>query len=119
MRMSGINDWKLIEFKKIEDKRGCLSVIEECKEIPFRIGDVRWISCHNSIGRIPLSFQMGKEKFIVPLSGEFDITDSDGIFKNIRLDKPNQGLYLNGDISLEIVNFSKDSVALIMSSESR
>ena len=119
MTMNAVNDCQIIEFRKISDKRGCLSVIEECKEIPFKINAVRWLICQSDKERIPISFKMGNEKFIVALSGEFDIAGNSCAFRPTHLDKPNQGLYINDNINLEILNFTKNSVALILSSESR
>lgn len=64
---------QIIELPKILDKRGNLSIIEEFKNIPFKIERTYWIY------DVPGGESRGghayreNEEFIVALSGSFDV----------------------------------------------
>ena len=85
---------EIITLPKITDPRGNLSVIEELKEIPFKIERTYWIY------DVPGGEERGghaykeNQEFIVALSGSFDVV----------LDWR------------EMVNFSTNSLALVLSS---
>lgn len=108
---------KEIELPKILDRRGNLSVIEELKNIPFKIERVFWIY------DVPGGASRGghayyeSEEFIVALSGSFDVVTYDGReTKRYSLTRSYYGLYIPKKVWREFTNFSTNSVALILSS---
>ncbi len=107
----------IIQLPKILDRRGNLSIIEEFKNIPFKIERVFWIY------DVPGGESRGghayyeSEEFIVALSGSFDITTNDGKgTKTYSLNRSYYGLYTPKMVWREFSNFSTNSVALVLSS---
>ena len=69
---------RIIQLSKIADPRGNLSVIEELKDIPFKIERTYWI--YDVPGGEKRGGHAYKEnqEFIVALSGSFDVVLDDG-----------------------------------------
>ena len=112
-----IESAQIIELPKILDKRGNLSIIEEFKNIPFKIERTYWIY------DVPGGESRGghayreNEEFIVALSGSFDVVLDDGNNKKIfSLNRSYYGLYVPKGLWREMNNFSTNSLALILSS---
>ena len=112
-----IESAQIIELPKILDKRGNLSIIEEFKNIPFKIERTYWIY------DVPGGESRGghayreNEEFIVALSGSFDVVLDDGNNKKISsLNRSYSGLYVPKGLWREMNNFSTNSLALILSS---
>lgn len=108
---------KIIDLPKIKDERGNLSVIEEFKEIPFKIERAYWIY------DVPGGEQRGghayreNEEFIVAMSGSFDVHLDDGTTKQtFHLNRSYYGLYVPSGMWREMDNFSTNSLALVLSS---
>ena len=108
---------KLIELSKISDPRGNLSVIEEFKDIPFKIERTYWIY------DVPGGEHRGghayreNEEFIVALSGSFDVILDDGKEKQtFHLNRSYYGLYVPKGLWREMNNFSTNSLALVLAS---
>lgn len=109
------NNIQLIQLPKILDKRGNLSVIEELKNIPFKIERTYWIY------DVPGGEVRGghaykeNEEFIVALSGSFDVILDDGKErKTYSLNRSYYGLYVPKGLWREMNNFSTNSLALIL-----
>lgn len=108
---------KIIQLPKIADPRGNLSVIEELKEIPFKIERTYWI--YDVPGGEKRGGHAYKEnqEFIVALSGSFDVVLDDGIEKKtFSLNRSYNGLYVPKGMWREMMDFSTNSLALILSS---
>ena len=112
-----IESAQIIELPKILDKRGNLSIIEEFKNIPFKIERTYWIY------DVPGGESRGghayreNEEFIVALYGSFDVVLDDGNNKKIfSLNRSYYGLYVPKGLWREMNNFSTNSLALILSS---
>lgn len=108
---------KIIEFLKINDPRGNLSVIEELKDIPFSIERTYWIY------DVPGGEKRGghaffeTEEIIVALSGSFDVILDNGTGKQkFSLNRSYYGLYVPKGYWREMENFSTNSLAMILSS---
>ena len=86
---------KLIELPKITDPRGNLSVIEEFKDIPFKIERTYWIyDVPGGESRGGHAYKENQE-FIVALSGSFDVLLDDGKEKQtFSLNRSYNGLYV-------------------------
>lgn len=108
---------RIIQLTKITDPRGNLSVIEELKDIPFKIERTYWI--YDVPGGEKRGGHAYKEnqEFIVALSGSFDVVLNDGKGKKtFSLNRSYNGLYVPKGMWREIENFSTNSLALVLSS---
>ena len=112
-----IEDAKIIQLSKFLDPRGNLSVIEECKDIPFKIQRTYWI--YDVPGGEIRGGHAYKEnqEFIVALSGSFDVVLDDGKSKKtFSLNRSYYGLYVPNGLWRQMENFSTNSLALVLSS---
>lgn len=112
-----MKDPEIIQLPKFLDVRGNLSFIEENNHIPFKIERTYWIY------DVPGGEKRGghaykeNEEFIVALSGSFDVILDDGCErKAFSLNRSYYGLYVPKMIWREMVNFSTNSLALVLSS---
>ena len=112
-----MKDPEIIQLPKFLDVRGNLSFIEENNHIPFKIERTYWIY------DVPGGEKRGghayreNEEFIVALSGSFDVILDDGRErKTFSLNRSYYGLYVPKMIWREMVNFSTNSLALVLSS---
>lgn len=112
-----LSDIKIVELPKFLDERGNLSVLEENKNIPFKIERVYWIyDVPGGESRGGHVYRENKE-FIVALSGSFDVILDDGRdHKRFTLNRSYYGLYVPNGLWREMDNFSTNSLALILSS---
>lgn len=112
-----INDCKIIDLPKINDPRGNLSIIEEFKQIPFKIKRTYWIyDVPGGEHRGGHAYEENSE-FIVALSGSFDVILDDGKEKKtFSLNRSYYGLYVPKGLWREMDNFSTNSLALVLSS---
>lgn len=110
-------DAKIIDLPKILDKRGNLSIIEEFKNIPFKIERTYWIyDVPGGEARGGHAYKENQE-FIVALSGSFDVILDDGKEKKtFSLNRSYYGLYVPKGLWREMNNFSTNSLALILAS---
>lgn len=108
---------RMVQLQKITDLRGNLSVIEEMKDIPFKIERTYWIyDVPGGESRGGHAYKENQE-FIVALSGSFDVILDDGKEKKIvSLNRSYNGLYVPKGIWREMSNFSTNSLALVLSS---
>ena len=107
----------ILELPKYTDPRGNLSVIEELKDIPFKIERSFWIyDVPGGEHRGGHAYRENQE-FIVAMSGSFDVILDDGQEKHIfHLNRSYYGLYVPKGIWREMENFSTNSLALVLSS---
>ena len=102
-----------IELTKISDPRGNLSVVEEMKDIPFKIERTYWIyDVPGGEDRGGHAFRENQE-VVIALSGAFDVIADDGVSqKTFRLDRSYYGLYIPKGLWRTMENFSTNSFAL-------
>ena len=107
---------EVIDLPKILDKRGNLSIVEEFKNIPFKIERVYWIYDVPG-GEVRGGHAYKKsEEFIIALSGSFDVVLHDGKEEQrFHLNRSYYGLYVPKMIWRSMENFSTNSLALIVS----
>lgn len=112
-----LNDIKLIDIPKIEDRRGNLSVIEkDC--IPFPIKRVYYLYDVPSGAYRGGHAHKDQLELLIALSGSFEVVLKDG--KNeqkVMLNKPDQGLLIPTGIWRELENFSSGAVCLVLASD--
>lgn len=108
---------RMTDLTKILDERGNLSVIEQFKDIPFKIERSYWIY------DVPGGEERGSHayktthEFIVALSGSFDVVLDDGSVKEtFHLNRSYYGLYVPNGIWRKLDNFSTNSFALVLAS---
>lgn len=109
---------KIIDLPKIYDPRGNLSFIEGNNHIPFKIERTYWIyDVPGGKTRSGHAFRT-QEEFIVALSGSFDIilNDGKGNEETFHMARSYYGLHIPPMTWRKIVNFSTNSVAMILSS---
>ena len=114
MNLNGAN---IIQLPKNFDRRGNLSVVEEFKNIPFEIRRTYWIyDVPGGEVRGGHAYRNNQE-FIIALSGSFDvILDNGQIRTTYSLNRSYYGLYIPKGVWRQMVNFSTNSLALIMAS---
>jgi len=108
---------EIINLPKIEDKRGNLSILEEYKQVPFKIKRTYWI--YDVPGGQKRGGHAFKEQheFIIALSGSLDVIIHDG--KNeekYSLNRSYYGLYVSNGLWRQMQNFSTNALALVLSS---
>lgn len=115
--MMNLADAKIIDLLKILDKRGNLSIIEEFKNIPFKIERTYWIyDVPGGEARGGHAYKENQE-FVVALSGSFDVILDDGKERKIfSLNRSYYGLYVPKGLWREMNNFSTNSLALVLAS---
>lgn len=112
-----MNNPQILELSKFTDPRGNLSVIEEFKDIPFKIERTYWIY------DVPGGEYRGghayreTQELIVALSGSFDVILDTGKEKqSFHLNRSYYGLYVPKNTWRELNNFSTNSLALVLAS---
>jgi len=112
-----LNGAKIIDLPKNLDRRGNLSVIEEIKNIPFKIKRTYWIyDVPGGEVRGGHAYKRNQE-FIVALSGSFDvILDNGEELKTYSLNRSYYGLYVPKGVWRQMLNFSTNSLARILAS---
>ena len=108
---------RIIDLQKHLDARGNLSVIEQYKDIPFKIERTYWI--YDVPGGEKRGGHAYKEnqEFIVALSGSFDVVLDNGKEREtFHLNRSYYGLYVPEGIWREMENFSTNSLALVLAS---
>ena len=110
-----IENVQLINLPKILDSRGNLSFFESNNQVPFPINRSYWIYDVPG-GEVRGGHAYHKlQEMIVALSGSFDVLVDDGKEKKtISLNRSYTGLYIPAGIWRQLVNFSTNSLALIV-----
>jgi hypothetical protein len=108
---------QIINLPKLEDPRGNLSFVEEMNHIPFRIERTYWIyDVPGGQVRGGHAFREQQE-LIIALSGSFDVlVDNGAEKKTFSLNRSYYGLYLPSGLWRQMINFSTNSLALVLSS---
>ncbi len=110
---------QLSDLPKFLDRRGNLSFAEEFKQVPFKIARTYWIyDVPGGEARGGHAYKENQE-FIIALSGSFDVIVDDGKEKQtFSLNRSYYGLYVPKGMWREMVNFSTNSLALVLASTS-
>ena len=113
--MGSLDKPHIINLPKFLDQRGNLSFIEEYKHIPFKIKRTYWIyDVPGGESRGGHAYRDTAE-FIVALSGAFEVVLDDGVKKeSFLLNRSYYGLYVPKGYWREMINFSTNSVGLIL-----
>ena len=108
----------LIDFPKITDPRGNLTVAQAHTDVPFSIKRAYWVydvpagECRGGHAH-----KLCKE-VLIALSGSFHVTVDNGEEqKTVLLNHPYQGLLINTDVWRTLDDFSSGAVCLVLASE--
>ena len=114
---STLDDCRLIEFERISNRAGTISVAQCPASCPFPIARVYYLY------DIPCGAERGGhahrelEQLIIAVTGSFDTVIDDGIRRvTVSLNRPHIGLYLPPGMWRELSNFSSASVSLVLAS---
>lgn len=112
-----VDDAIITHLPKIIDSRGNLSIIEEFRDVPFKIERTYWIyDVPGGETRGGHAYRENQE-FIVALSGSFDVVLDDGKEQKVfSLNRSYYGLYVPKGMWRQMRNFSTNSLALVLSS---
>lgn len=112
-----INKPQIINLFRHIDVRGNLSVIEEIKDVPFKIKRSYWIyDVPGGEVRGGHAYRKNQE-FIIALSGSFDVVlDNSKNTDIFSLNRSYYGLYVPKGYWRQMQNFSTNSLALILAS---
>lgn len=111
-------DYELINLPRHRDVRGNLSVVEECREIPFDIKRVFYIydvpGGESRAGHAHYKLW----QFVIAVGGSFTVHIDDGFRQEtVLLNKPYIGLLLKPGTWSILEDFSSGAVALVLASD--
>lgn len=107
----------IIELPRIVDSRGNLSFAENQTQLPFEVRRVYWIyDVPGGTERGGHAYRENTE-FVIALSGSFDVLLDNGTSEErISLNRSYYGLLIPKLVWRTMVNFSTNSLALVLSS---
>ena len=112
------NNYSLLEFPKIIDPRGNLTVAESMQHVPFDVRRVYWTY------DVPAGESRGGHahkqcrEVIIAVSGSFTVTLDDGKCKrSFFLNRPYQGLYVKPGLWRDLKDFSSGAVCMVLASD--
>lgn len=109
---------KLISLKTLGDDRGSLIALEENYNIPFPIKRVYYIFDTKEDVSRGFHAHINLSQLAICVKGNCTFMVDDGRSKkNIVLNRPDEGLLIEGLIWREMHNFSSDCVLVVLASE--
>lgn len=113
-----MNKFSVIELELIGDKRGSLISLEGNKNIPFDIKRVYYIFDTKDGVERGFHAHINLKQICIAVKGSCTFVLDDGKKREeIKLDNPNQGLFIEGLIWREMKDFSSDCVLVVLASE--
>jgi hypothetical protein len=113
-----LDDCRLLQLPKIEDRRGNLTFIEAKRHVPFDIARVYYLYDVPGGAERGGHAHRGLHQFLIAMSGSFDVKIHDGSRSTtFHLNRSFYGLYLCPMIWREIDNFSSGAVCMVLASE--
>ena len=118
MKLTTIEECKVIDLRKIGDPRGNLTPIEGGQDIPFDVKRVYYLYDVPSGQRRGAHAHKALQQLIIAANGSFTLTLDDGANKKIvTLNRPYQGLLIVPGIWRVLDDFSSGAVLLCLASE--
>ena len=109
---------KIMRFQEITDGRGSLVVVEDLKDIPFRIARIFYIYGTDTEAVRGCHANRKTEFVLINVCGSSKVKAMNGRTEEVYvLDKPSVGVYLPKMVWKEMYDFSADSVLLCLCSE--
>jgi len=104
---------KIIDLPTHEDSRGMLSAIEQNKDIPFEIKRIFYV--HHIKEKRGCHALIDTDELLIPISGSFKVRVYDKTSSKVYfLNDLTKGLFIPRLIFLEMFDFSKDAVCLVL-----
>jgi hypothetical protein len=117
MKKPTILECKIIDLPKNSNKSGNIAIVNNYKEVPFKIQRVFYL--YDIPGGESRGAHAHKEchQFLVAVSGSFEVMLNDGKSNTrILLNRPNLGLHVPPGIWASEVNFSSGAICLVLAS---
>ena len=106
----------LFEISPFSDEDGFLAVIEENKQIPFKIRRIFYEYGVNKTSLRGKHANKNSRFCLISVAGSCEVIVEDGFQKCVyKLERPNQILYLDKMVWKTMTNFSNDCVLLVLS----
>ena len=107
---------EVIDLNVIGDERGSLIALEQNRNVPFEIKRVYYLFHTREGVRRGLHAHKHTNQLVIPVSGGCMFLVDDGkTSRQVELNKPNQGLLLEGPIWREMFDFTEDCVLMVLS----
>ncbi|WP_110857013.1 sugar 3,4-ketoisomerase [Paraburkholderia silvatlantica] len=115
--MASVNDCRILRFPQIHSSSGTLTPIENMRHVPFEIQRVYYLyDISEGASRAGHSHK-NLQQVLIAMSGSFEVHLDDGREKRIvRLNQPQEGLYIPCMIWREIHEFSSGAVCVSLAS---
>lgn len=109
---------EIIQFSKISDPRGNLTVAEQNRDVPFDVKRVYWTYDVPGGGRRGGHAHKMLRQVIVAMSGSFSVTLDNGKEKQtFLLNHPWEGLLIYPGVWRTLDDFSSGAVCMVLASE--
>ena len=113
-----MTSYKLVDFKTLGDERGSLIAIEQGYNAPFEIKRVYYIFDTKEGVERGFHAHINLKQMAIVVKGSCTFVLDDGEKREeIKLNNPNQGLFIEGLIWREMKDFSSDCVLVVLASE--
>ena len=113
--MPSIKELRWIDLTSVHDERGILTSIESSIDIPFEVKRIFYM--HHIVSDRGGHAHRDTDQIIIAISGSFQIELYDGTERlSYRLDNPIKGLFVPRMIFIQLFDFSKDAVCLVLAS---
>jgi hypothetical protein len=117
MKKTSVFDCSLLNLRKISDRRGNITPLENNKDVPFDVKRVFYL--YDIPGGESRGAHAHKEchQFLIAASGSFEVSLDDGnVQRIVQLNRPFVGLHIPPGIWASEINFSSGSICLVMAS---
>lgn len=107
----------LIQLRKIKDRSGNITPVENSADIPFDVNRVFYL--YDIPGGESRGAHAHKEchQFLIAASGAFEVLLDDGkVKRQVLLNRPDIGLHIPPGIWASELNFSSGSICLVLAS---
>ena len=112
------SNYELLNLKTLGDDRGSLIAIEEGYNVPFDIKRVYYIFDTKKGVERGFHAHINLKQLAIVVKGSCTFIIDDGEKREeIKMDNPNQGLFIEGLLWREMKNFSADCVLVVIASE--
>jgi len=115
---ANVNDCRLIDLPKIQNRAGNITPVQGMEDVPFEIKRIYYL--YDTPGGESRGGHAHKNlhQLIVAASGSFEVTLNDGKeSKKFYLNHPYYGLLIVPGIWRELQNFSSGSICLVLASD--
>ena len=111
--MSDLDAVKWINLPSSIDGRGILTAIESAKDIPFEIKRIFYM--HQITANRGGHAHIETNQVLIGISGKFTLDISDGkTSQTHKINNPMKGIYIPKMIYINMLDFSKDAVCLVV-----